>query len=648
MSPENLDSAAWAFLCRGEEALSQGDPLGFELFEKASQMKPCSADVFLRQGLSLVTYGSAPGREKALLLASRKLKIAAHLAPNNSSIWHTWGTVLLLLGTTLKEHRYFVEAEEKLKKALALAEGDKIFEIFHDLAKTWSHIANHSGEAIDLHKALEFFQKCAPKADSLATQFWSDYGSAYLTLGQLVCDPHLIESAIACFKQALCVTSFENWLMLAHGLQALFYHTHEEDHFVQADTAFATAAQFSPYNLDLLYEWALFRLEAGKAHQDMKKIHACIEKCRQSYILNVKQPLLMAVWAEALSLLGEMTDQVELLHEAQNKITEAEQLDDSLQVCHAHAQCLYSWGNYFEDLDFYCQAIEKFQEGLSSDRTRHQDWAAIAKVYLTIADIDDDITACEKAIRFYAKAIDLKPTSHSYFEYAYALSRLGEMNKQPELLRQSVRYFDYALQLQKNASYIYPTWLYNYGITLDYLGDRYEDEADLHKALELFFQVLMAEPDFPRIHYRIGVVYSHLGEATDDVDCFHHALHHLRLAYQHDDENDSALLEWGVALIHLAELSSDKEMAASYYQTAEFKLMQAARLGSQSVFYQLASLYSLLGQFEKAFEFIQKAYKAEVLPPVENIVEDEWLEPLRSTPLFQQFLAHLQHGPSRS
>ena len=593
MSIKNLDSAAYDYLQQGEKALLRGDTLGFELFEKASQMDPCNPDLFYRQGLALFEYGSLEGREKSLPLASKKLKIAAHLAPKNAEVWHAWGNVLALLGIALKENRYLLEAEVKLRKTLSLAKGEQIFEIYYDMAKVWAQIAHHSGEAVDLQKALGFFQKSSSHSHLFSAEFWTDWGQAYLDLGQLLNDVHLTKNGIECFRKALPASLFENWLLLARGLHQLFSHTQEEDHFIQADMSFSSALQLSPYNVAILYEWTAFLLEAGRARQDLKKLRACIEKCQQGYILNVKQAPLIAIWAEALAYAGELTDQVDLLYEAQNKIAEALSLDESAEVCHSHAECLYSWGNYFEDLDFYHQAIEKFQEGLSADRTRHEDWYAIAKVYVTIADLDDDITACEKAVRFYAKAIDLKPVNHYYFEYAYALSRLGEMKRDPEFLSQSSRYFEYSLQLQANAPYIYPAWLYNYGITLDYLGDYHGDETYYQKALEMFFQVLMAEPDFPRIHYRLGLTYSHLGEAINEVDYFYRALHHLRLAYHHDEEDDYTLLEWGIALIHIAESCSDKETASSHYQTAELKLIKAARLGNQLAFYQLGCLYSL-------------------------------------------------------
>ncbi len=641
------DNLAAVYLQQGEQALLQGDTAGLELFEKAAQLDPCNPELFYRQGLSLFEYGSVKGREKILLLSAKKLKTACHLSSTYFEAFHAWGNTLFLLGETHQEHRYFIEAEQKLKKALGLSKDKIRVDLHYDYAKVWTRIAHYSGEAIDLQTALDLFQQISKHSQLLPHGFWIDYGKAFLEMAELLNDVRLTVNATQCFRQGVALSnfSFDGWLMLARSLKQLFSHTHEEDHFTQTDECFSSAFQLSPYNVELLYEWALFLLEAGRISQDLKKLRSCIEKCQQGYVLNVKHAELIATWAEALAFIGELTDQVDFLYEAQNKITEAlnTSSEDNPTVWHSYAKCLYSWGSYFNDFDYYYQAIEKFQEGVSLDRTRHQDWFAIAKVYCSLADLDSDMDACEKAVRFFAKAIDLKPISSYYFEYAYALSRLGEMKKDPELLKQAVSYFEYTLQIQKNALYIYPEWLYHHAISLDLLGDYHEDESYYQKALELFFQVLISEPDFPRIHYRIGLTYCHLGESLSDIEYFQRALHHFRLAHKHEEDNDFVILDWGVTLINIAEHTADIEMAKTTYREAEFKLLQSARLGNQPALYQLGCLNSLLGYFDKALEFIQKAYHAGALPPLEELLDDDWLENLRPTPLFQEFLSHTKY-----
>ena len=42
-------------------------------------------------------------------------------------------------------------------------------------------------------------------------------------------------------------------------------------------------------------------------------------------------------------------------------------------------------------------------------------------------------------------------------------------------------------------------------------------------------------------------------------------------------------------------------------------------------------------------EFLKKAEKLDVLPPIEEVFEDEWLENLRSTSLFSHFVSYLEN-----
>ncbi|HEX2579919.1 MAG TPA: hypothetical protein VHK67_05925 [Rhabdochlamydiaceae bacterium] len=642
---------ASSYLAQGELALLKGDLKGLAFFEKAAELEPYNAEVFYRQGLALFEHGSTEGREKALLLATKKFKTATQLNGNYFEAWQAWGNTLYLLGKTTKEHHYFQEAKEKLKKAVQVSQqisSDLHAELYWDSGKIWTEIALNSGEAVDFQTAIDSYQKAAGIPEQLPQEFWNDYGLACLEMADLVNDMRLIVKAIHCFKSGVALTpsSYEGWLQLARSMTLLYGHTHDEDHFNEAHECFSAAAHLRPYNLELWHKWALFLLDAGKRTQDPKRLRACLEKCQRGYVFNAKDAELIGTWAEALAALGQMTDRIDLLYEAQNKINEAMTLseEENPSVWHSYAKTLLSLGVYFEDLDSFYQAIESFQEGISIDRTRHEDWYGIAEGYAKVGDADDDIDAFEKAVRFYGKAFDLKQVSTHYFDYGFALSRLGEMKDDPELLKRALSYFEYTLHSQKNGLYLHPEWLYHYAITLDLLGDWHEDQNAYQKSLEIFLQLLMIDPGFPCIHYRIGLAYSHLGEALGEMDYFYRAINHFRLALKQEEENEFAVLDWGITLIHIAQNTYDKDLAEQCHREAEAKLIQAARLGNLQAFYHLACLYSLLGQYDKSMQFIYKSHKVKSLPTFEELLDDDWLDGLRVTTSFQEFLTHLQHG----
>ena len=47
-------------------------------------------------------------------------------------------------------------------------------------------------------------------------------------------------------------------------------------------------------------------------------------------------------------------------------------------------------------------------------------------------------------------------------------------------------------------------------------------------------------------------------------------------------------------------------------------------------------------RYKQAMELIRKSLAARALPPIEEILEDEWLDNLRDTPSFAQFLNALE------
>jgi len=646
-SADERAGAAAHLLGQGELCLLKGDLAGLDHFEKATELDPCNPELFYRQGLALFEYGSEEGKEKALLLAGKKFKIALSLYPEYFDACQAWGNALALLGQTYQEHHYFLEAEEKLKKAIELSNGkpkDLLAEIYWDYGAVWTRIAEQSGEAIDIQKAIDAFRLSCSAQEGLPAEFWIDYGAACMSMAKMVSDIRLNVKAINCFKYAvsIAISSFEGWKELAGALQTLYRHTHDEDHFSQAGECFAAALHLKPNDTDLWLAWAGLLCESGRKTKDLKRLRSCLEKCQRAYAYDTKQPRVLAIWAEALALVGEIAERVDLIHEAQNKISEAIDLseDEDPEIWYSYGMCLDSFGRYFNDPDYHFQAIEKLQYGLSVDRTCYRHWHAVAASYTAIGQMEADLDAFEKAVRFHAKAISLHSSSDYLFDYAFALLNLGELKDDQKLLEESVAKFEQALNIQKNALYIHPDWLFHYATALDLLGDYYEDETYYARSIEILSHVLMIDPDFPGIHHRLALAFSHLGELMSEIDHFYRAVHHFRLAAKHEEENDQIILDWGVCMINLAQHTHDAGESEQLYRDAEHKLTQSAKLGNLQAYYHLGCLYSILGSYDQAMRFIEKSHESKSLPPIDEVMEDEWLDGLRATSCFQDFLSH--------
>ena len=306
-------------------------------------------------------------------------------------------------------------------------------------------------------------------------------------------------------------------------------------------------------------------------------------------------------------------------------------------VFFSFGMCYTCFANYFKDVDFYYQAIEHFQYGLAIDRRLASHWNAIGNLYLTIGELTDDLDAYEKAAKFLQRADHLKSAISYSVDYAIALTKLGELTENENLLQEACSRFEMGLQVQKNALYVRPDWLFYCAIAHDQLGNFHEEDTYYLKALEFFSHVLMVDPDFPHLHHRIGLTFSHFGDLHSDLDHFYRAIHHFKLASKHEEEDDALLMDWGVALINIAEHVHDPQEKELFYREAENKLALAAKLGNEQVCYHFACLYSLQGLCEQAMKFIEKAHAHRSLPPIENVLDDEWLDAVRATPQFHDF-----------
>lgn len=636
------------FFRQGETKLLHGDSSGIQFFDLALQLDPKNTLLLYNQGLSLLEFSNEKGKEKYLHMAAKKFKAAVEINPSYFEAWQAWGSALYNLGMMTNEQHYFIEAEIKYKKALSISKGqaeDVLADLYWSYANVWSEISEGTKEPSDMRIALDAYQKAQNLQSDQPIDFWHDFGHICLELGFKMNDLRYFIQSINCYKNAvsISISSFDSWMHLSHALSSLYGFTHDEDHFSQANECFATAAQLQSKNAKLWLNWAKILTQSGKMIQDPKRARSAIEKCHRAYSLDRDDPHIISTWAEALSLLGMLNDKVGNLYEAQNKIAKLVEEYDEPEFFYSYGYCLYSLGIYFNDLDYFYLAIEKFQEGLSLDRTYHKLWHALAYTYTKIGNLEDNNQVFARAHKFYQKAIEIQGNSFYYFDYACSLFKSFEFTEDENSLETAKSYFELALNLQKNAIYLHPEWLFYYGLTLDSLATSREDKELHQKSIEILSHVLMVDPEFPKIHYHLANCYAHFAEVEIDSTLYAKALHHYKLASKREEEDDQLLLDWALAIAAYADEIEDDYERQQFFKDSEFKMTQSAKLGNTQAYYHLGCLYSLLGQIDKSMHFIKKADEYETLPSVDELLEDDWLENVKSTNLFQNFLLYLEN-----
>lgn len=633
---------------RAEIALLNRDVSGVELFDSAAKLEPQDPRLFYRQALALYECGTTPGKERLLFIAAKKCKIATSLQENLFSAWLLWGNILSTIGSYTKECRYFLEAEKRLKKAIDFSQkraGNELIDLYSAYGSVWTSIFHHSQEPCDLQKSINAFERCTSISETLPAGLWHSFGTASLCLADRINNPSLYAKAIYCFRQAITAesTEYKHWLKLAQTLEKLFYNTHDEEIFSQANDCFSQAAHCKPLEGTIWFEWARFLCSGAARTQEPKQLRAAIEKCQKALSCNYDHSMVLSVWAEALAHLGVITDRVDLLYEAENKASEALELSDAKpDIWRSCGICLHALGTYFNDIDLYYQAIEKFQQGLSINRAEKSLWHSLALSYAEIALAEADFEPLSHAIRFFNKLLDLHTTSYYLFDYALFLSKFGELSHEKKWLEEALFRFEQAIGMQKNSLYLHPDWLFHYASTLDQLGDFYDDLSYYTRAIEIFSHVLMIKPDYPQIHHKLALAFSHHGELSSESDYFYKSLHHYRIALKQDEENDLIILDFGLTQIHLAEQIHDRAEADLFYREAENRILQAAKLGNLQAYYHLSCLYSLLGQYDKSIYYLYKADQFDALPPLEEMMEDDWLDDVKNRADFQAFAANLE------
>lgn len=637
-----------SFFKQGELRLLHGDSSGIQFFDLALQLDPNNFKLHYEQGLCLLEFAMHKGNEKNLLLAAKRFKQSVKLLPSYFEGWHSWADTLHALGKATNEHHFYLEAQSKYKQAIAISKGqtnDILADIYWNYGSVLNIIAKKSKEPSDSRAAIDCFEKALSFQEDMPLEFWHEYGELNINIGLHLNDLRFFNQGIYCFKNAvsLSMSSFDSWIHLAKALATLYHFTHDEEHFTQANECFTTAAQLNSKNIELWTQWAQLLKNSGFLIKDIKRLHSSVEKCHRAHTIEEGHIPTLCIWVEALSYLGLFTEKVALIHDAQNKILILAEDDPTPEILHAYGTSLYCLGKYFQDLDYFYQAIEKFQEGLSKDRTLHQLWHSLGYTYTAAALLDDEEgSAFEKAFRFFQKALALQGNARYYFDCGFCLLKWGELANNESLLKKASDYFEMALNLQKDSVYLHADWLFNYGVALDLLAG-FHDEGQLYlQALEILNHVLMIEPEHALVHYHLALTYTHYAEISDDPVSYQKAIYHYKLASKKEEENDQLILDWAITLASYGDHLQDQNNKLYYLKEAEFKMMQAAKLGNVHAFYHLACIYSLLKDPHKAVHFLKKAEGFDALPAYEELIEDDWLENLRSTPLFNEFMSYLE------
>lgn len=657
MTQNERELLALLLMAEGEHYLQEKNSKAHDSFDAAARVAPHNPQLFYRQAMALAMEED---NASCLNIACKSLEKAVALNPNFFEAWHAWGNLLMRIGASFDELSTLQKADEKFLSAsqcCPAGEQSKLAHLCWQWGLCWQYQGKLSGEACDLYQALEKYRQ-AEEAGLSRFEFWNDYGDATASLSRLLSSKELLFKASDLYRAAIKLSpdNAASWCSLSCCLYRIFEFTNEEIHFSLAQEGFSRAAGLNPQDFLIWLNWGALLAEAGKRRHDMAMLSAGNEKFVQAAACEQDNSALLSRWGEALLVWGTYSESIELLREAQTKLVRSLEIDaENVDTWYFYGICLSEIGRYFSDESFYKQSIEKFEYAFTLSPQHPLLWHGCALAHFALGDMNGDIALLETASAYCTRVFEYSHgvvPPHFWNDWGVVFMKLSELSNVQQHVESAIEKFEQALGLnlpeeeRRNRD---PEWWYNYGCALDFLGDFTEDSRDYERAIGILTQVLEHDPSFLHVRYNLALAWSHLAELTDDIESFQKAIDHFHALLQANSEDEGAWNDCGVALINLSQLMNDPahpEKAREILVQAEAKFMQAMALGSTQVFYNLACLYSLNGNYTAAMHFLERSDNAGSLPAVDDMLYDDWLDGLRQTPDFRQFLIQLASEPN--
>ncbi|MBT3393670.1 MAG: tetratricopeptide repeat protein [Waddliaceae bacterium] len=629
------------FLKAGEQKLRAGTDAD-TLFERASQVAGGSADVFFRQGVIFEK------NESSLAM----LKKAQERYQKALDVDGAFFDALVGLGRTHAKSGAITGDVERFSEAAAVyASADVVAadNIMFQGLLSWQRAllayweGNASGEVSDYHRALQHYSE-GRECGCNIPEFWTGYATLLMKMGATLRREDLYEEAIRYYNKAVDLDPkyFGGWLAMGNALMNLYSNKVSEKLFADAHEAFAMASTIEAHNYHLLLNWARLITMSGIAHYDSQRVRMGLPKFADAQRLNAEDPALYRYWGEALIAQGRLLETLNFLRQAENTIAKGIELaPEDVILWYHYGACYNEYGKYFDDERYCLQAIEKFNAGLVFDEDSSLLYYGLGVSYSTLAEMRLDDTLIKKSCQCFAKAYDGGERAPIFFSsWGLTLMNYGEMMNDHNAIVDAIGKFENAIANTPEEAPD-PELYYHYGCSLDLLGDFTANEEHYERAIEALTYTLQLDPGNNDACYSLGLALSHLGTLVSDVDALSKALALFENAVGGDNEDDMAWNEWGMTLLYISQMLQDpaqQNETQQYTEGAEEKLLRAVFLGNIPALYNLAALYSLTNNTDAAIHYLRRSYESRAMPPLDDILNDDWLQNLRNTPDFQDFV----------
>ncbi|MCL5038083.1 MAG: hypothetical protein M1269_13365 [Chloroflexi bacterium] len=336
----------------------------------------------------------------------------------------------------------------------------------------------------------------------------------------------------------------------------------------------------------------------------------------------------------------------------------SEDYDKMLHYCELGAEtwptkseAWYNWGNGLakiglekKDVKRLSLAIRKYKESIKLDPSYYNALGNWGNSLWNIGMWKQNIKLIEMAIDKHREAKKIKPDDYVVLNnLGAALAELGRskydkglLNEAEVVLNEAIENFKESIDIKSDFYHSH----YNMGNALAWLGHLKEDLSLLKEFSELLKEALKHYEFAQSINssdYYIwnnwGSVLSEIGYNEKDEKIFELAFDKFQKAIDINSNKYEAWNNWGSSLLNLALISEGKKRYA-FFDDAEKKFLEAEKIKLGFGSYNLACLYAMKGDIDKAILWLTKAFEAMKYPPKDHIYSDPGLAAIRSDSRF--------------
>lgn len=524
-------------------------------------------------------------------------------------------------------------------------------EAYYRWGKTCFLLARISQEPCDYTLAIEKFKQ-SESLGNLDKHLFFDHSLALADLASLVTRVELIHESLLYLLKAVELDPhfYDGWLHLGGMYKFLYEQGEKDEYFERAESAFVTTARLNPNTKFLWLTWGQMLLSEGKYKRNADLLNMALEKFEKADALFPRDRDIECFLADNLMVLGLLEERYEMIKEAKSRIEEIlEVRPDDTTVLFLYATCLLHIGKYFGDEKMIRQSFGYYDKVCALNPNDPEIWQSLGIAHYTLGEMTQDAILLENAIALFENSAKhaKHPNSETLNNWGIALMKLSEMTDDLSLVVPASEKFEQAIAFhQKNRKDLAadPEWFYNYGCSLDYLGDYYQDPSYYEKAVQILTQVLHQYPNYTQARYNLAVALTHFGDATGEVELIENSLHHFEELIKEDNEDETVLCDFGLALLTLGDIHLQSHaftQGKKYFEDSEAKLLHAAAQGSKNAYYWLACLYSLNMNYPESIHFLEKAQDHDALPSLEELEAEVWLEGVKTTSSYKLFIQRL-------